>query len=443
MEGWTVERVNGLAPDSASLKAGQGLAVLRKWASVGMDEAAFWGECQGSGAKPYQVRVDLSEPAYKCSCPSRKFPCKHALGLLLLAVAGNVQQTAQPQWVAEWLTERSVRAEKKRERADVAPTPVDEKAQIKRKENRLERVDQGLEALKVWIHDLIRTGLAAVPSRGYGFFDEQARRLIDAQAPGVARRVQALASAAAGGVGWQRPFLKQLGSLSLLIRGFERRQALPQTTNDLLLNTIGVPRGQEEVLATTPIADRWQVIAQEVSLEDRLRVQQTWLLGQRSGERVVVLAFAHGTQPLDASLPAGFAFDGEIARYPGDRLRGLVKSRGDLTPFTSFATAGNIESLLDLFSVELAANPWLDGFVSVLAKVTLARTDEAWMLTDADGQGLRLTTDDATSWRLAALSGGYPMDVVARFDGALARPLGMIVDRAYVRLNPAETGGAA
>lgn len=149
MEGCTVERVNGLAPDPASLKAGQGLASVRKWTSLGMDKTAFWGECQGSGAKPYQVRVDLSEPAFKCSCPSRKFPCKHALGLLLLAAAGKIQHIPQPQWVADWLAERSVRVEKKRERVDTVPTPVNEKAQAKRKENCPDRVDQGLAALKV------------------------------------------------------------------------------------------------------------------------------------------------------------------------------------------------------------------------------------------------------------------------------------------------------
>nr|WP_279163542.1 SWIM zinc finger family protein [Rhodococcus erythropolis] len=34
--------------------------------------------------------VDLRGPAYKCSCPSRKFPCKHALGLLVEWSEGRV-----------------------------------------------------------------------------------------------------------------------------------------------------------------------------------------------------------------------------------------------------------------------------------------------------------------------------------------------------------------
>ena len=84
MDGWTAERVQGLAPDAASAKAGLGLAGPRKWVSIGREDNALWGECQGSGKTPYRSQVDLTDGASKCSCPSRKFPCKHSLGLLLL-----------------------------------------------------------------------------------------------------------------------------------------------------------------------------------------------------------------------------------------------------------------------------------------------------------------------------------------------------------------------
>src|SRR4051812_47929336 len=107
MEGWTSQRVLALAPDPASAKAGQGLATARKWASLGFDGRAAWGECQGSGAKPYQVQVDLAEPAFKCSCPSRKFPCKHGIGLMLLFASDAFARGARPAWVEQWLAGRS------------------------------------------------------------------------------------------------------------------------------------------------------------------------------------------------------------------------------------------------------------------------------------------------------------------------------------------------
>src|SRR3954452_2191621 len=136
---WTQERVLQLSPDAGSAKAGQGLAHARKWVSVGCDERAAWGECQGSGAKPYQVQFDPAEAASKCSCPSRKFPCKHALGLMLLFASGEgaVPRASAPEWVEEWIASRAARAKKKEEQAQAPPKPVDEAAQAQRREKRL------------------------------------------------------------------------------------------------------------------------------------------------------------------------------------------------------------------------------------------------------------------------------------------------------------------
>ena len=95
------DQILALAPDEPSKKAGKDLAGAAKWVSKGGNDTALWGECQGSGSKPYQTQVDLANIAFKCSCPSRKFPCKHGLGLLLY----NARQpkdftvTQMPAWV--------------------------------------------------------------------------------------------------------------------------------------------------------------------------------------------------------------------------------------------------------------------------------------------------------------------------------------------------------
>jgi hypothetical protein len=102
----TQEQIIALAPDAAAAKAGRSLAAAASWPLLGSDDAALWGECRGSGATPYQTRVERMEVAYKCSCPSRKFPCKHVLGLLLLAAAGSVPRAVAPAWVSDWLAQR-------------------------------------------------------------------------------------------------------------------------------------------------------------------------------------------------------------------------------------------------------------------------------------------------------------------------------------------------
>src|SRR5262249_27210919 len=199
---YSAEQIIALAPDAASAKAGRSLATPSKWQNVGQDERALWGECQGSGAKPYQTAIDLNEPAFKCSCPSRKFPCKHGLGLFLLianqpATVSNV--TTAPAWAAEWLAKRDQQAQRRTEAAQKADEEPDEATLARRASQKARRsldreanVVAGLKELELWLRDLVRHGLAATQTRSLDYWEQMSRRLIDAQAPGVARRVRDL-----------------------------------------------------------------------------------------------------------------------------------------------------------------------------------------------------------------------------------------------------------
>ncbi|RNG10382.1 SWIM zinc finger family protein, partial [Streptomyces botrytidirepellens] len=112
-ERWTAEQVLALAPDAASHKAGGKLAGAASWSGTGARGQAVWGLCAGSGSEPYRTVIDVHGPAYRCSCPSRKFPCKHALGLLLLWGAGGAgvpEGGEPPEWAEQWLGERRERA---------------------------------------------------------------------------------------------------------------------------------------------------------------------------------------------------------------------------------------------------------------------------------------------------------------------------------------------
>jgi hypothetical protein len=119
----TEQQVLALAPDSSSAANGKKLMSASKWVSSGKNAQALWGECQGSGSKPYQTQIDLSDFASKCSCPSRKFPCKHALGLLLFAAADaqKIAEAAPPDWVSAWLDKRTATAIKKKKKLQRKP----------------------------------------------------------------------------------------------------------------------------------------------------------------------------------------------------------------------------------------------------------------------------------------------------------------------------------
>ena len=252
---WTADQVFAMAPDPASATAGQGLAAPRKWVTLGRDARALWGECQGSGARPYQVIVDAAEPAFRCTCPSRKFPCKHGLGLLFLYAAQPAEIAeagAEPDWVAAWLAMRESRAEKKATQAAAPPEPErapDPAAQAKRAAQREARVRAGLDDLEQWLHDGARQGLAAASRRPRGDWERVAARLVDAQAAGAARLVRELAVIPDSGDGWPGRLLERMARLQLLVQAARRMDALPEPVAADVRTALGWTARQEEVLA--------------------------------------------------------------------------------------------------------------------------------------------------------------------------------------------------
>lgn len=108
----TLERIEVLAPDQASLGAKVAQAVLV--ADIGGGRGLVWGECQGSGTTPYRVVVSEADAGCKCTCPSRKFPCKHALALMWMRADRSPAFTpaAVPDWVKDWLSRRRPMAQR-------------------------------------------------------------------------------------------------------------------------------------------------------------------------------------------------------------------------------------------------------------------------------------------------------------------------------------------
>src|SRR5262249_57303967 len=87
--------------------------------------------------------------------------------------------------------------------------PRDAKAAARRAEQRETRVAAGLAELDRWLCDQARQGLAASQQAGYGHWDDIAARMIDAQAPGLAERLRALASVPHSGAGWDGRLLEE------------------------------------------------------------------------------------------------------------------------------------------------------------------------------------------------------------------------------------------
>lgn len=431
---YTTDQVKALAPDDSSAKAGRGLASPAKWESMGRDDRAVWGECKGSGAKPYQVEIDLADqPAFKCSCPSRKFPCKHALGLMFLLAEKKaaIAEIAAPPWVADWLESRSRRVQQREERKEQAAKLPDPETREKKLAKRRERIASGLADLDLWLRDLVRGGLAAIRSRPHSYWSEPAARLVDSQAPGLARWIESLEQASHSGDGWEEAVLRLLGRIALVVEGFSRFDSLSPKTQADLRAVVGWPFEKDEVLAGPDTArDRWAVVGMSIEEAANLREQRIWLQGLTTRRSALILDFAYENQPLDVSLPPGTGFEGELAFYPGGSpLRALVKDRtGGLAPLTEFPGFALLEDGIDAFAKAFAENPWIGRFPFGVHNLRPRRSDHGWMIRDGADRELPLTPEFRHGWDLLAVSGGRPLSLFGEWSETAFRPLSGWVD---------------
>ncbi|GHH64111.1 hypothetical protein GCM10017673_06210 [Streptosporangium violaceochromogenes] len=437
IERWNRGQVLALAPDPSSRKAAQGISSPGEWSGVGVTAGAVWGEYAGGGSTPYRAYVDLSGPVYRCGCSREKSPCEHALGLLLLWSAGGVPPAAEPAgWVTERLGPRRAPAQRAERRAE--PVPPAARRPAGRREG---RVAAGLAELERWLADEIRQGLAGARSPGHR--DDLARRLVDAQAPGVAGTVSRLGAVLAAD-DWPARLLGEYALLHLLAVAHRRLShargpgSHARDSGEALLQTVrarvGFPVAKEEVLAGPVVRDVWDVLGGRDDEHDRLVARRVWLRGRATGRAALLLSYAPAGREQDASPATGTTLDADLAFYPGSApLRALVAARHDTNPANPAGPAGALgpeagpppgttpRGALAEVARTLAADPWLDSWPVVLTGVVPA--GDGFRLLSDPGGGLALHPSCGTPWRLVAASGGRPLTVAAEWTPEGLRPL--------------------
>ena len=425
VERWSTAQVEALAPDPGSLRNARGLT--GQFTATGLTGDVLWGLCRN-----YQVAADLAGPAFRCSCPSRKVPCKHVLGLLLHWSSSGAGDHAAPSFATDWQAARAVRAKAR----TAAPDPV---AAAKRAQGRADRVAGGMAELRRWLDDQVEQGLAAAGRAGPPAFETMAARLVDAQAPGAAGAVRRLGRIAGIGPHWADRLLGELALLRLLVAGHARLDTLDQAMAATVRSRIGFPTAAEEVLAGPRVTDRWQVLGQVESDDGTLTSRRTWLHGSGSGRFALVLSFAAPGQPLPADPVPGTEFRGDLCFYPGAApLRALVAERTSAAePFGSPDGAGSIRAALSHCARLLAADPWRFDAPMLLSDVTPA---DGGHLVDADGSALPLAAGHREPWWLLAAAGAAPATVAAEWSPSGLRPLAAWVGGAFVPAGPPAPG---
>lgn len=178
--------VDSVAPNADAGKNGRGLVLKNKLGNlhVSDDGSLLFGECQGSGSKPYQCSCDFArpeQPTFRCTCPSRQFPCKHCLGLMYAyAQKKPFTPSAVPEDLQAKREKLADRAEKKATTAD-KPKEVNQAALAKKIKAQLD----GIDVLERLTHDLVRLGIGNMNAKLAAQMEKQANQLGDAYLPGA------------------------------------------------------------------------------------------------------------------------------------------------------------------------------------------------------------------------------------------------------------------
>ncbi|MBX3013224.1 MAG: SWIM zinc finger family protein [Caldilineaceae bacterium] len=438
---WQRDQIMALAPDAASATAAQELTNPRKWATRGASTDLLWGECQGSGAKLYQTAIDRREPAFHCSCPSRKFPCKHGLALFLLynQSPDTFTPAPPPDWAQRWLDGRTQRQQAKADTQAVLPESVAAQGQVKRAAARTEKVAAGIEELKMWLHDLVRMGFADAQPQPAAFWQSMAARLVDAQASGLATQVQRLGQLAVSGEGWAERLTAAVGKLFLLLEAYQRLDTLSPALQHDVRTLIGWTQPREDVLTGEGVPGPWLVLSHTVEQGESLLQQRVWLRHQHQERYALIVNFAHASnrQSLDAFWRCGSEVACTIYYYAATiPLRAVATAAKVLGPINYLGGAHRIHTAFRVYQQSLAQQPWLTNYPLLLADVVAqyqpnGTRQAQWWLGDGQTASLPLSRRAKNQWLLLSITGGNPAHCFGEWldDGFL--PLGLWAAERY------------
>lgn len=453
---WTIEQILALAPDSNTAKRGQGLAAVRKWLSLETDGRVVWGKCKSSGTAHYETAVDLKGPAFKCNCPSRKFPCKHSIGLLLLSasdtdgfkVSGDI-----PESISNWVGKRDAKSGTAKTEKTAAEIQKSQERKTKAFDTRMHLMQEGIKDLENWLKDVIRIGLASVDgsntettsTRKTNYrieptsevWNSIAKRMVDAKLSGLGRRIREMAMIQGTGSDWPARMLAELSNLYLVINGFKKLEELPAILQKEILTISGVNTSKDDLLKEEGIEDYWMVVGQfEGTNIDNAAVRRTWFLGQETGRYALVLEYDYRNDGFPFHWPTGRIFKGKMFFYPSIfPLRAMMNHHEIAVEIVDgWGGCEDMQSFLDNYSETLGQNPWLVDYPVAFSNVYPKQKDGIFYLVDEQENGIPLMNIGFTNWKIMALSGGKPVDVFGEWTGEVFNPLSIVADYRFVAL---------
>lgn len=445
---FTEQQVETISPNPAAYKAGKALAVASKWVTLAKTDRVIWGEIQGSSKTPYQVQIDIVTMGYKCNCPSRQFPCKHNIGLMLLYASNPNEfkiENEEPEWVKSWIDKRQAKAnkpeleeitEEKQEKLD--------KAREKTQTDRFQSVQVGIDELELWLKDLIRIGILELPNKPASDFSKIAARMVDAKAPGLAGWVKSLGSIDySNPTEWQNEALTIISKLYLLIRTFKNYENLTPTWQITIKNLVGWSQSAKELIANNEsetVKDQWLVAGQVTeTTDDEIATQRNYLVGCQSNRYALILNFSTKHTTIENPLIPGSVINAELAFFPSALPhRAAIKTTRSVGNQLEQQpqSLGTWTDVFKLKAAQLQQNPWQQETTAIIDDLRITNRNNRWIAYDKNLNYVMISPkfDLQKIMRWLAISGNRKMRVAGIIRSETLYPLGVFENNQYITL---------
>ena len=343
-------------------------------------------------------------------------------------------------------------------------------------------LDHGMRDLSLWLSDQVRAGVAQLATGGLETLREISSQMMNVGcAKGVASRLEALSqlieaeaplgrreesslqtahptsswgasqSSNLGGLrrGWGGELLNpfelmrsdeglsdatetpltwgersslMLGALYLLVKSYERIDAMPWGARVDLLTTIGLSEPPKLVRQKPPMSGYWTTLGQSYESYKGLRTRRLWLWDHSTEELCVVIDHAFGADKWTEVPALGQGFYGAIQRFEGlDPHRVLLHDLEE-TPHglgvhehqhhlsLEGRATSSFQDAFDEVARTLAMCPWRERHPLIIAQVTFHLSGDPHQLiaVDREGQSLPLRVTKRERWAILSSVGDTP-----------------------------------
>ena len=421
---WTTEQILGLAPDQFTLRAARGIADPQKWVALHQDAEIIWGIFPNGRNQTVETAVSLPNLAYTCNCKTRKFPCRHAVGLFLLWQIQATSFTSQP--LSTRLTNWAKRTQINFQRH----SQTNGRSSFNQQKH--DQLQMGLYALELWLLDMMRHGLASLPERPKSYWETMAHRLVDAQSPTLAQTVRDLAHIPVSQPNWPETYLKQVGRLYLLVQGFRNFDHLPTPVQADLQTAVGWLPALS--LEPTILTDHWLVLGRQQESDSSHTRHHTWLWGQETEKLVQLIDLTPSNKLEGRWLPTNSIWQGSCAILPGTSPL-LARPHTELQATNGIVQPmgfGTIRAAIQAHNEMLSLNPWLPQFPILLHNVQPCHSEAGWQIRDQTGAILPLPEKYSYGWHLMALSERRTsLTLFGLWNGRIFQPLSVNQDNQW------------